>query len=60
MIELDGEIKQVEFDGFVFEEAPWIHKRNGQYYLTYASGFPGKIAYAISENIKEPWKYKEI
>jgi hypothetical protein len=60
MTELDGEIKQIKFDGFVFEEAPWIHKYNGKYYLSYATGFPEKIAYAIADKIDGPYQYKGI
>jgi beta-xylosidase len=60
MIEIDGEIRQVKFDDFVFEEAPWIHKRKGNYYLTYATGFPEKTAYAMSKNIEGPYTYKGI
>ncbi len=60
MIEIDGEIKQVKFEGFDFTEAPWVHKRNGKYYLTYASGFPEKIAYATADLIEGPWEYQGI
>jgi arabinoxylan arabinofuranohydrolase len=60
MIEIDGEIKQIKFDGFEFTEAPWIHKKNGKYYLTYAVGFPEKIAYAMADNIEGPWEYKGV
>ena len=60
MIEIDGNVKQVMFDDFVFEEAPWIHKRNGRYYLSYASGLPEKIAYAMADKIEGPWEYKGI
>ena len=60
MIEIDGEIKQVNFDGFSFTEAPWIHKYKGKYYLTYATEFPEKIAYAMSDNIQGPYEYKGI
>lgn len=41
-----------------FTEAPWIHKYNGWYYLSYASGFPEKIVYAMSKKITGPWEYK--
>jgi beta-xylosidase len=57
MIEIEGEIGRIDFPGFQFEEAPWIHKRNGSYYLSYATGFPEKIAYAISDSIEGPWRY---
>jgi beta-xylosidase len=58
MIELDGEIKTIALPRFT--EAPWIHKRNGWYYLSYASEFPEKIAYAMSRSITGPWQYKGI
>ena len=59
MTELDGDIKT--FDGLPhYTEAPWIHKRNGWYYLSYAYEFPEKIAYAMSRKITGPWAYKGI
>lgn len=58
MTELDGPIRVVELPAFT--EAPWIHKKNGWYYLSYASGFPEKIVYAMSRNINGPWEYKGI
>ncbi|WP_418529910.1 family 43 glycosylhydrolase [Paraprevotella clara] len=60
MIEIDGEIRLLEFDGAPFEEAPWIHKYKGKYYLTYASGFPEKIAYAMADSITGLFKFKGI
>lgn len=60
MIEIDGEIKQINFDGFEFTEAPWVNKRKGKYYLTYATGFPEKIAYAMADSIEGPYEYKGI
>ncbi|MDB5248820.1 MAG: glycoside hydrolase [Segetibacter sp.] len=58
MIELDGPIKI--FDLKNFTEAPYIHKRKGWYYLSYASLFPEKLAYAMSRSIEGPWEYKGI
>ncbi|MCW3091802.1 MAG: glycoside hydrolase [Ferruginibacter sp.] len=58
MIELDGPINTIALPNFT--EAPWIHKRNGWYYLSYASGFPEKIAYAMSRSIEGPWQFKGI
>lgn len=58
MIEMDGEIKPVMLERFT--EAPWIHKRGSWYYLSYASGFPEKIAYAMSRSIHGPWTYKGV
>lgn len=60
MIEIDGEIKKLDFEGFQFTEAPWVHKRNGKYYLSYATGFPEKIAYAMADRIEGPYEYKDI
>ena len=58
MIELDGEVQRVNTNYFF--EAPWVHKRNGMYYLTYASKYPSVIAYATSDNINGPWGYRGI
>jgi beta-xylosidase len=58
MTELDGDIKIIDLPNFT--EAPWIHKRNDWYYLSYASGFPEKIVYAMSKSINGPWEYKGI
>lgn len=60
MTEIDGEVKQVKFKGFDFTEAPWVHKYKGKYYLTYATGFPEKISYAMADNIEGPYEYKGI
>lgn len=60
MVEIDGEVKQLNFDGFEFTEAPWIHKYKEKYYLSYATGFPEKIAYAIADQIDGPYEYKGI
>ena len=43
-----------------FTEAAYIHKKNGSYYLSYATGFPEKIAYAMSKSLDGPWEYKGI
>lgn len=58
MIELDGAIKPVDLPDFT--EAPWIHKKDDWYYLSYASGFPEKTVYAMSKSIHGPWEYKGI
>lgn len=59
MIELDGPIMVVKNLPH-FTEAPWIHKRKGWYYLSYAYEFPEKIVYAMSKNINGPWEFKGI
>jgi beta-xylosidase len=58
MIELDGPIKTIDLPHYT--EAPWMHKHNGWYYLSYAYQFPEKTAYAMSRSIEGPWQYKGI
>jgi arabinoxylan arabinofuranohydrolase len=58
MIELDGQVQTVSTSNYF--EAPWVHKRNGIYYLTYASRYPSVIAYATSNSIYGPWTYRGI
>ena len=58
MTGMDGAPKKVDVPKFT--EAPWIHKKNGWYYLSYASEFPEKISYAMSRSIHGPWQYKGI
>ena len=59
MMELDGEMKTMEgLDDF--HEGTWIHKYKGKYYLSYASGFPERIAYAMADSIEGPWVYQGI
>ena len=50
MTEIDGEIRRIDVPRFT--EAPWMHKYNGKYYLTYASGWPEKIA-----RFKDQWLF---
>lgn len=58
MIEIDGAIHTVSLPNFT--EAPWLHKRNGIYYLSYAHGWPEQIAYATSSGPTGPWTYRGI
>ncbi len=58
MIELDGPIQTIDLPNYT--EAPWIHKKNDWYYLSYAYQFPEKIAYAMSKSITGPWEFKGI
>ncbi|MBD3585906.1 family 43 glycosylhydrolase [Salinimonas sp. HHU 13199] len=43
-----------------FEEAPYVSKHNGLYYLVYAAGFPESLAYATSKSVTGPWEYQGI
>lgn len=58
MTEIDGPIHKIELKDFT--EAPYLHKRNGKYYLTYAAQWPEKIAYAMADNIEGPWEYMGV
>lgn len=58
MVEIDGTIKTIDLPHFT--EAPWVHKRGGWYYLSYAYEFPEKTAYAMSRSIEGPWEYKGL
>jgi beta-xylosidase len=58
MIDMDGPMQTIDLPHFT--EAPWVHKKNGWYYLSYAYEFPEKIAYAMSKSIEGPWVYKGI
>lgn len=55
MIELDGEIKVIDLPGYV--EGPYLHYRNGIYYLTYAGMGSGRenIQYATATSMEGPW-----
>ncbi len=42
-----------------YQEGPWFWKRNGNYYIAYASTCcPEGIGYAMSKNPLGPWEYK--
>jgi hypothetical protein len=64
MVELDGQMKIME--GLPnYHEGPWVHKRNGIYYLSYADGHDdgyvkNEMRYAMSSNPLGPWVYKGV
>lgn len=46
-------------DPYHYQEGPWVWKRNGRYYLSYASTCcPEGIGYAMSSSPTGPWEYK--
>lgn len=55
MTEIDGEIKVLDMPRYV--EGPWLHKKDGTYYLTYASFGKGAetISYATAPSMEGPW-----
>ena len=61
MTEIDGAIRELKVAQFL--EGPWLHKRKGLYYLTYASiDAPAqkkeRISYATATSITGPWTYR--
>ncbi len=64
MISYSGSITNVALTtaqfGTDYEEAPWIYKHNGLYYLAYAAGFPEWIAYSTSTSPTGPWTYRGV
>jgi arabinoxylan arabinofuranohydrolase len=62
MISLGSSITAVDiFDkrafGPDFEEAPWVYKRNGIFYMAYASNVVESLHYTTSKKPEGPWKY---
>ncbi|MEO5944490.1 MAG: glycoside hydrolase family 43 protein [Ferruginibacter sp.] len=46
-------------DPFHYQEGPWAYKRNGHYYMAYASTCcPEGIGYTMSNSPTGPWVYK--
>ena len=59
MISYSGEIVKAEGKPRNYQEGPWFYKRNGHYYLAYASTCcPEGIGYAMSTNATGPWEFK--
>lgn len=47
--------------GAAFDEAPYLYKRNGLYYMIYASDWlPQKVSYSVSEKPVGPWKFGKV
>ncbi|MCX2583793.1 glycoside hydrolase family 43 protein [Pedobacter sp. MR22-3] len=50
---------QTTEDTYHYQEGPWAYKRNGHYYMAYASTCcPEGIGYAMSNSATGPWEYK--
>ena len=59
MISYSGEIVKIDSKPANYQEGPWFYKRNGHYYLAYASTCcPEGIGYAMSNSPTGPWVYK--
>jgi hypothetical protein len=58
MISLNGSIQTLSVSNYA--EAPWVHKRNGTYYLSYSTGWPGQIGYSTSNSPMGPFTWRGI
>ncbi|WP_239163326.1 AbfB domain-containing protein [Paractinoplanes rishiriensis] len=59
-----GSIQNVTINGTgsgtQYGEAGFVHKRNGLYYFSYSTGWPGQIAYATASSPLGPFTYRGI
>lgn len=59
MISYSGDIVKLKETPEHYQEGPWFYKRNGHYYLAFASTCcPEGIGYAMSDSHTGPWKTK--
>jgi beta-xylosidase len=62
MTELDGPIEKIALPNYT--EGPWLSKRKGLYYLTYASmahqGLFEHLSYATAPSPRGPWTYQGV
>lgn len=59
MISYSGEIVNEPTKPKNYQEGPWAFKRNGRYYMAYASTCcPEGIGYAMSNSPTGPWEFK--
>lgn len=57
MISYSGEIVKLKDKPEHYQEGPWTYKRNGKYYMAFASTCcPEGIGYAMSDKPTGPWK----
>ncbi|QBI04979.1 alpha-N-arabinofuranosidase [Pseudoduganella albidiflava] len=43
-----------------YGEAPFLHERNGTYYFTFSTGWPGQIVYATGTSPLGPFTYRGV
>lgn len=59
MISTSGEIVKEPTKAKNYQEGPWVYKRKGHYYMSYASTCcPEGIGYSMSNSPIGPWEYK--
>ena len=58
MIELASTPEDIKIKDFF--EAPWMHYFRGNYYFSYASGYPSTTNYSMAPSINGPWTQKGV
>jgi beta-xylosidase len=62
MTELDGPIEKIALPNYT--EGPWLSKRKGMYYMTYASMAHQELwehlSYATAPSPRGPWTYQGL
>ena len=59
MISTSGDIVKLDYHIDHYQEGPWFYKRNGHYYLAYASTCcPEALGYAMSDSPTGKWECK--
>ncbi len=59
MVSYSGPITKVDSKPSDYQEGPWFYKRDGRYYMAYASACcPEGMGYAMSDKPTGPWTYK--
>ena len=59
MISVKGDIHKLDYRLDHYQEGPWFYKRDGHYYLAYATTCcPEALGYAMSDSPTGPWQSK--
>ena len=58
MIELASTPEDIKIKDFF--EAPWMHYFRGNYYFSYASGYPSTTNYSMAPSLNGPWTQKGV
>lgn len=59
MVSYSGDIVKLEKRPEHYQEGPWVYKRNGHYYMAFASTCcPEGLGYAMSDKPTGPWEFK--
>lgn len=60
IVDINGELLEAKDTKKRFGEATWVHKYNGQYYLTYSTGDKRLIGYAVGNSPYGPFTYRGV